>query len=125
MSAPLTTPGATALGAGSTGLERLDAAAGRGARAASPSAAAGAAGGFEQLLVSQLSQSLVAGSGLESTGEEGEGSAAQPGGGVVSSLVSQALSEAVTRGGGLGLAGRQHATATPAERVTPSGGTAA
>jgi hypothetical protein len=114
MSTLLTVPGAT-------GAERLDPRAGRHGRAGDTSGA----GGFEQLLVSQLSQSLVAGSGLEAAGEEGEASAAQPGGGIVSSLVSQALSEAVMRGGGLGLAAQPRATPAPATRVTPSGGTSA
>ncbi|HTZ86077.1 MAG TPA: hypothetical protein VMB05_05350 [Solirubrobacteraceae bacterium] len=68
---------------------------------------------FEQILVGELSQSLVQGSGLEggggeglggedSGGEAGEGGGANP---LLASLVPQALSESIMRGGGLGLAG--------------------
>lgn len=54
---------------------------------------------FEEMLVGQLSQSLMQSSGLtgESEGETGEGGAA-------ASLLPQTLTEGVTRAGGLGLA---------------------
>lgn len=68
---------------------------------------------FEQLLVGELSQSLVQGSGLEegtggSAGAGGDGASGGEGAGtssLLSSLVPQALSESIMRGGGLGLAG--------------------
>jgi Rod binding domain-containing protein len=63
--------------------------------------------GFEEMLVEQLSKSMAQTGGLgeeggESSGEgESEGSGSM---GLVSSMLPQTLSEAVTRGGGLGLA---------------------
>ena len=63
--------------------------------------------GFEEMLVEQLSKSMAQTGGLgeegaESGGErEGGGSSSM---GLVSSMLPQTLSEAVTRGGGLGLA---------------------
>lgn len=95
---------------------------------------------FEQMLVGELSQSLTDGSGLEGagTGEAGgEGEGAEGGGGasqVLSSLVPQALSESVMRGGGLGLAGAltraldpasAEATSAASSDVNASGGSAA
>lgn len=65
--------------------------------------------GFEEMLVEQLSQSLAQTSGLGEGGETGGGEAESEGEasgstGLVSSMLPQTLSEAVTRGGGLGLA---------------------
>jgi len=63
--------------------------------------------GFEEMLVEQLSKSMAQAGGLgeeggASSGEgESEGSSST---GLVSSMLPQTLSEAVTRGGGLGLA---------------------
>lgn len=63
---------------------------------------------FEELLLGQLSQSLLQSSGVsgEGAGENGEGSAGEGdgGGGVVASLLPQTLTEGVMRAGGLGLA---------------------
>jgi hypothetical protein len=67
--------------------------------------------GFEEMLLQQLSQSLVQSSGLSGEGESsGEGSgeegSSQGGGGtsMLSSLLPQTLTEGVMREGGLGLA---------------------
>jgi hypothetical protein len=65
--------------------------------------------GFEEMLLGQLSQSLVQSSGLGGEGEgssEGseEGSSAESGGGMLASLLPQTLTEGVMRQGGLGLA---------------------
>jgi Rod binding domain-containing protein len=63
--------------------------------------------GFEEMLVEQLSKSMAQTGGLgeeggETSGEgESEGSGSM---GLVSSMLPQTLSEALTRGGGLGLA---------------------
>jgi hypothetical protein len=71
--------------------------------------------GFEEMLLQQLSSSLVQSSGLsgegessgESSGEEGSSEAGgETGGGMLSSLLPQTLTEGVMHGGGLGLAGQ-------------------
>jgi Rod binding domain-containing protein len=76
--------------------------------------------GFEEMLMQQLSQSLLASSGLggegssegeEGTGEEGGSSASS---GALSSLLPQALTEGVTRQGGLGLASQLMRSLDPA-----------
>lgn len=86
---------------------------------------------FEQLLVGELSQSLVQGSGLEEGSGEGAGSdAGEASGGegagastLLSSLVPQALSEAIMRGGGLGLAGSLTRALDPgADGAAPNAG---
>jgi Rod binding domain-containing protein len=66
---------------------------------------------FEEMLVQQLSQSLVQTSGLSGEGEgEGEGSSeegssgGEAGSGVLSSMLPQTLTEGMMRQGGLGLA---------------------
>ena len=106
-------------------------------REGSPSAtqAYATARGFEQMLVAQMSQSMVASSGLEgeepggAATEEGSGEAAMAGGaGPVSSLLVQALSEGVMQGGGLGLAGQLSESAAreaSARVMSESGGTTA
>jgi Rod binding domain-containing protein len=70
--------------------------------------------GFEEMLLQQLSQSLVQSSGLGGEGEGeggeasgGEGSGAAGGeaaGGMLASLLPQTLTEGVMRQGGIGLA---------------------
>ncbi len=92
---------------------------------------------FEQMLVGELSQSLVQGSGLEGEGGSEAGGGGTNGGEgagggdpLLSALVPQALSESVMRGGGLGLAGPLAAALDPAaaQRATttsPTGGAAA
>jgi hypothetical protein len=71
--------------------------------------------GFEEMLLQQLSSSLVQSSGLsgegaasgEGSGEEGSSEAGgEAGGGMLSSLLPQTLTEGVMRAGGLGLAGQ-------------------
>lgn len=70
--------------------------------------------GFEEMLLQQLSSSLVQSSGLSGEGESGEGSSEEgsseaggaAGGGMLSSLLPQTLTEGVMREGGLGLAGQ-------------------
>ncbi len=59
---------------------------------------------FEQLLVQQLSKSLVATSGLEGEAGSGEDGSSSMGTSQLSSLLPQALSEGVMSSGGLGLA---------------------
>ncbi len=63
---------------------------------------------FEELLLNQLSQSLMQGSGLTGEGEGGGGEGGEGEGdgegGVVASLLPQTLTEGVMRAGGLGLA---------------------
>jgi Rod binding domain-containing protein len=69
--------------------------------------------GFEEMLLQQLSQSLVQSSGLGgegesggegSSGEEGASVGGEAGGGMLASLLPQTLTEGVMRQGGLGLA---------------------
>jgi hypothetical protein len=63
--------------------------------------------GFEEMLLQQLSQSLVQSSGLSGEGESsGEEGSSQGSGetGMLSSLLPQTLTEGVMREGGLGLA---------------------
>ncbi|HEY3829874.1 MAG TPA: hypothetical protein VGL57_11810 [Solirubrobacteraceae bacterium] len=67
--------------------------------------------GFEEMLLQQLSQTLVQSSGLsgesEGEGEGGEGSgssSSESGGGILASLMPQTLTEGVMRQGGIGLA---------------------
>jgi hypothetical protein len=96
--------------------------------------------GFEEMLLQQLSQSLVQSSGLSGEGEGGEGSGAegspegsgQAGGGMLASLLPQTLTEGVMHEGGLGLAGQllgaldPSATATTrTTAVAPTGGVSA
>jgi hypothetical protein len=81
-----------------------------------------AAQGFEEMLLAQLSSSLEHSSGLsgeggegsegEAGGEGGEGAAAT-GGGMLTSLLPQALTEGVMHGGGLGLAPHLMGTLAP------------
>ncbi len=62
---------------------------------------------FEEMLLGQLSQSLMQSSGVtgEGEGENGEGGSEGEGeGGMVASLLPQTLTEGVLRAGGLGLA---------------------
>lgn len=92
--------------------------------------------GFEEMLVSQLAQSLARTGGLggESEGASGEagmeaegqagglgGSSVAAGGGLISSMLPQTLAEAVAKGGGLGLAS-QIATQVAGEGGAAAGG---
>jgi hypothetical protein len=95
--------------------------------------------GFEEMLLSQLSQSLVQSSGLggegaqEGGGEEeggaGGGSSqsglsagGEGGGGMVGALVPQTLTESLTRDGGLGLATQLMHALDPAAASAPQPG---
>ncbi len=106
---------------------------------------------FEQMLVSELSQELVQGTGIEESetgasaasaeglggdaGSAGESSSSSAG--PLAALVPQALSESIMRQGGLGLAApltvvldpaageRSDSTQAPTQTVTQSGGATA
>jgi Rod binding domain-containing protein len=76
---------------------------------------------FEQMLVGQLSKGMIEDSGLggegegEAAGEAGaSGQAGSAGSGLLSALGPQALSEGITRGGGLGLATQLMSALDPA-----------
>jgi hypothetical protein len=102
-------------------------------REGSPAAkqAYASAQGFEELLISQLSQSLLQSSGLggegesegESSGEGGEGTGAggssqESGGGMLTSLLPQTLTESLMREGGLGLAPQLMSSLDPSAGVS-------
>jgi hypothetical protein len=90
--------------------------------------------GFEEMLLGQLSSSLVQSSGLSGEGESsGEGSGEEgsseaggaAGGGMLSSLLPQTLTEGVMRAGGLGLAGQlMHSLDPSASAAAPTGASA-
>ncbi len=93
--------------------------------------------GFEEMLLGQLSQSLVQSSGLngeaaeEGEGEGGGGGGSQSGlaaggggGGMVSALLPQTLAEGLTRDGGVGLATQlMHALDPAAANAAPGAST--
>ena len=92
--------------------------------------------GFEEVLLKQLSSSLVQSSGLSGEGESGEGSGeegssetgGEAGGGMLASLLPQTLTEGVMREGGLGMAGQLMHSLDPAasaKGTAPTGGAAA
>jgi hypothetical protein len=90
--------------------------------------------GFEEMLLQQLSSSLVQSSGLSGEGEgSGEGSGeegsleggGEAGGGMLSSLLPQTLTEGVMRAGGLGLAGQLMHSLDPSASATASAPTSA
>jgi hypothetical protein len=94
--------------------------------------------GFEEMLLQQLSCSLVQSGGLSGEGEaSGEGAGAEgsseaggeAGGGLLASLLPQTLTEGVMREGGLGLAGQLlgslDRSASASGAVAPSGGASA
>lgn len=72
---------------------------------------------FEELLLNQLSQSLMQNAGLTGEGggesETAEGGASEGEGGTVVSLLSQALTEGVMHAGGLGLAAQLMSAVDP------------
>jgi hypothetical protein len=93
-----------------------------------------AAQGFEETLLAQLSSSLVQSSGLTGEGGEGGGegesgeggeAAAATGGGMLTSLLPQALTEGVMHGGGLGLASHLMGTLDPSTSATAGAATPA
>lgn len=89
------------------------------------------ASGFEEMLVEQLAQSIAKTGGLGEGGGAGESGAAsgegEPEGGgasLLTSMLPQTLSEAVIRGGGLGLATRLTTEIDPAaltDSAAPAG----
>jgi hypothetical protein len=91
--------------------------------------------GFEEMLLQQLSQSLVQSSGLSGeseTGGEGSGQAGasgesgEAGSGMLASLLPQTLTEGVMREGGLGIATQMLGALDPAATSTgPAAGTVA
>jgi hypothetical protein len=91
--------------------------------------------GFEEMLLQQLSSSLVQSSGLSGEGESGEGSGeegssetgGEAGGGMLASLLPQTLTEGVMREGGLGMAGQLMHSLDPSASTAAahSGGAAA
>lgn len=69
---------------------------------------------FEELLLGQLSQSLLQSSGLSGEGEGGgDGQSAGGESGMVASLLPQTLTEGVMRAGGLGLAAQMMQAINP------------
>lgn len=74
---------------------------------------------FEQMLLSQLTQAMSQSAGLGEAGSEGEGSEGEgssttaDGGGLLSSMVPQTLSESVSNAGGLGLASQLLSSIAP------------
>jgi hypothetical protein len=83
--------------------------------------------GFEEMLLQQLSSSLVQSSGLSGEGESsGEGSgeegslegSGEAGGGMLSSLLPQTLTEGVMRAGGLGLSTQLMGSLDPSASAT-------
>jgi Rod binding domain-containing protein len=84
--------------------------------------------GFEEMLLQQLSQSMLQSSGLGgeggSEGEEGSEGSSGGEGGMLTSLLPQALTEGVMREGGLGLATQLMSSLDPAAGAAASGGTA-
>ena len=86
--------------------------------------------GFEEMLLQQLSQSMLQSSGLGGEGEGGgEGEESSSGssgeGGMLTSLLPQALTEGVMREGGLGLATQLMSSLDPAAGAAASGASAA
>jgi hypothetical protein len=88
--------------------------------------------GFEEMLLQQLSSSLVQSSGLSGEGESGEEGSSEAGGeagsSMLSSLLPQTLTEGVMREGGLGLAGQLMGSLDPsasAKDTAPTGGASA
>lgn len=89
--------------------------------------------GFEEMLLQQLSQSLVQSSGLSGESEAGgEGSSGEEGAslggessGMLSSLLPQTLTEGVMRQGGLGLATQLMHSLDPAATSSAATGAAA
>jgi hypothetical protein len=84
--------------------------------------------GFEEMLLQQLSSSLVQSSGLSGEGEssgEGSGEEGSSGGsgeaGMLSSLLPQTLTEGVMREGGLGLATQLMSSLDPAASASATG----
>jgi hypothetical protein len=80
---------------------------------------------FEEMLLQQLSSSLVQSSGLSGEGEssgEGSGEEGSPEGGgaasMLSSLLPQTLTEGVMGAGGLGLAGQMMSSLDPSASTT-------
>ncbi|HEY2767763.1 MAG TPA: hypothetical protein VGI76_05865 [Solirubrobacteraceae bacterium] len=79
---------------------------------------------FEEMLLGQLSQSLMQSSGLagEGEGESGEAGASSDGaGGMLTSLLPQTLTEGVMRAGGLGLAAQLVDVLDPSARGAGAG----
>jgi hypothetical protein len=88
--------------------------------------------GFEEMLLQQLSSSLVQSSGLSGEGEsssEGSGEESSAGGGgevgMLSSLLPQTLTEGVMREGGLGLATQLMGSLDPSASATAATHTSA
>jgi Rod binding domain-containing protein len=79
--------------------------------------------GFEEMLLQQLSSSLVQSSGLSGEGESSSEEGSPEGGGeagssLLSSLLPQTLTEGVLREGGLGLAGQLMHSLDPSASAT-------
>jgi Rod binding domain-containing protein len=82
---------------------------------------------FEEMLLQQLSQSMLQSSGLggEGGGEGEESSGSSGEGGMLTSLLPQALTEGVMREGGLGLATQLMSSLDPAAGTAATGAIAA
>ncbi|HEV3321990.1 MAG TPA: hypothetical protein VG147_07350 [Solirubrobacteraceae bacterium] len=89
--------------------------------------------GFEEMLLQQLSSSLVQSSGLSGEGESGEGSGeegsseagGEAGGSMLASLLPQTLTDGVMREGGLGLAGQLMGSLDPSSTMAAAAGASA
>jgi hypothetical protein len=88
--------------------------------------------GFEEMLLQQLSSSLVQSSGLSGEGESGEASGEESSsegggeaGGMLSSLLPQSLAEGVMRDGGLGMAGQLMSSLDPVASTARAAGASA
>jgi hypothetical protein len=124
--APVTAPPLTATG--TTVVDEAHAPAAVRNGSASVKQAYASAQGFEEMLLQQLSSSLVQSSGLSGEGASGEGAgeegSSEAGGTMLSSLLPQTLTEGVMREGGLGLAGQLMGSLDPssAAAAVHSGG---
>lgn len=78
--------------------------------------------GFEEMLVEQLTKSMSESSGLGESGSSGEGEGEEGGSAsMLTSMLPQTLSEALTRGGGLGLATQLTSEIDPSALSSGSG----
>lgn len=76
---------------------------------------------FEEMLLGQLSQSLMQSAGLAGEGEGEAGASSDGAGGMLASLLPQTLTEGVMHAGGLGLAAQLMNTLDPSAREAGAG----
>jgi hypothetical protein len=129
--APLTAAPATATGMPVVDEAHAPAAVRNGSAAVKQAYAS--AQGFEEMLLQQLSSSLVQSSGLSGESESGEGSGeagsleggGEAGASMLSSLLPQTLTEGVMHEGGLGLAGQLMGSLDPSASTVTAAPTSA